>query len=247
MLAFLATHPGQRFNLDQLKDFCRTDAESLKNCIYRFRKKWKSIRNLDQDKCQLIVTVEKDYTLNPKLTIDIDVDHAIEMVKVIEDTADAMTKINLLKQFYNVYRGEFLQGEVTESMVVANARYHYKGIYIEQMNTMLKLMFDAKDYASVTKYAGNILALNPRSVDIHCWRMMALFKLGKLDLMKGAQDNAEEYLDEKEYVLLQNMVEAAVRRETSLDFTRGKYEKIFRAMHMANQRIAGKNPEIVFN
>ena len=67
--------------------------------------------------------------------------------------------------------------------------------------------------------------------------MLALFKLGKLDLMKGAQDNAEQYLDEKEYILLQNMVEAAVRRETSLDFTRGKYELIFQSMHLANKKI----------
>ena len=247
MIAFLAAHPDQKFNLDQLKDICRTDAESLKNYIYRFRKKWKSIRNLDNDKCQLLVTVEKDYTFNPDLAIDIDVNHAVEMVKVIEDTADAVTKINLLKQFYMMYRGDFLQGEITDSMVVANARYHYKGIYIEQMNTMLKLMFDLKDYAGVTKYAGNILALNPRSVDIHCWRMLALFKLGKLDLMKGAQDNAEQYLDEKEYILLQNMVEAAVRRETSLDFTRGKYELIFQSMHLANKKIVGLNPEIAVN
>ncbi len=220
MIAFLATHPEQRFSLEQLKDVCRTDTECLKNYIYRFRKKWKGIRNLDNDAYQLIVTVDKDYMFNPELKIRIDVDYAIDMVKVIEDTADATTKIELLKQFYSTYRGDFMQGEITDSMVVTNARFHYKGIYIEQMNTMLKLMFDAKDYASVTKYAGNILVLNPRSVEIHCWRMMALFKLGKLELMKGAQDSAEEYLDEKEFVLLQNMVESAVRRETSLDFTR---------------------------
>lgn len=247
MIAFLATHPEQRFSLEQLKDVCRTDTECLKNYIYRFRKKWKGIRNLDNDAYQLIVTVDKDYMFNPELKIRIDVDYAIDMVKVIEDTADATTKIELLKQFYSTYRGDFMQGEITDSMVVTNARFHYKGIYIEQMNTMLKLMFDAKDYASVTKYAGNILVLNPRSVEIHCWRMMALFKLGKLELMKGAQDSAEEYLDEKEFVLLQNMVESAVRRETSLDFTRGKYEVIFHSMHMNDGRFVGRNAEYVRN
>lgn len=247
MIAFLATHPEQRFSLEQLKDICRTDTECLKNYIYRFRKKWKGIRNLDNDAYQLIVTVDKDYMFNPELKIRIDVDYAIDMVKVIEDTADATTKIELLKQFYSTYRGDFMQGEITDSMVVTNARFHYKGIYIEQMNTMLKLMFDAKDYASVTKYAGNILVLNPRSVEIHCWRMMALFKLGKLELMKGAQDSAEEYLDEKEFVLLQNMVESAVRRETSLDFTRGKYEVIFHSMHMKDGRFVGRNAEYVRN
>lgn len=247
MIAFLATHPEQRFSLEQLKDVCRTDTECLKNYIYRFRKKWKGIRNLDNDAYQLIVTVDKDYMFNPELKIRIDVDYAIDMVKVIEDTADATTKIELLKQFYSTYRGDFMQGEITDSMVVTNARFHYKGIYIEQMNTMLKLMFDAKDYASVTKYAGNILVLNPRSVEIHCWRMMALFKLGKLELMKGAQDSAEEYLDEKEFVLLQNMVESAVRRETSLDFTRGKYEVIFHSMHMKDGRFVGRNAEYVRN
>lgn len=247
MIAFLATHPEQRFSLEQLKDVCRTDTECLKNYIYRFRKKWKGIRNLDNDAYQLIVTVDKDYMFNPELKIRIDVDYAIDMVKVIEDTADATTKIELLKQFYSTYRGDFMQGEITDSMVVTNARFHYKGIYIEQMNTMLKLMFDAKDYASVTKYAGNILVLNPRSVEIHCWRMMALFKLGKLELMKGAQDSAEEYLDEKEFVLLQNMVESAVRRETSLDFTRGKYEVIFHSMHMKDGRFVGRNAEYARN
>ena len=247
MIAFLATHPEQRFSLEQLKDVCRTDTECLKNYIYRFRKKWKGIRNLDNDAYQLIVTVDKDYMFNPELKIRIDVDYAIDMVKVIEDTADATTKIELLKQFYSTYRGDFMQGEITDSMVVTNARFHYKGIYIEQMNTMLKLMFDAKDYASVTKYAGNILVLNPRSVEIHCWRLMALFKLGKLELMKGAQDSAEEYLDEKEFVLLQNMVESAVRRETSLDFTRGKYEVIFHSMHMKDGRFVGRNAEYARN
>ena len=247
MIAFLATHPEQRFSLEQLKDVCRTDTECLKNYIYRFRKKWKGIRNLDNDAYQLIVTVDKDYMFNPELKIRIDVDYAIDMVKVIEDTVDATTKIELLKQFYSTYRGDFMQGEITDSMVVTNARFHYKGIYIEQMNTMLKLMFDAKDYASVTKYAGNILVLNPRSVEIHCWRMMALFKLGKLELMKGAQDSAEEYLDEKEFVLLQNMVESAVRRETSLDFTRGKYEVIFHSMHMKDGRFVGRNAEYARN
>ena len=118
MIAFLATHPEQRFSLEQLKDVCRTDTECLKNYIYRFRKKWKGIRNLDNDAYQLIVTVDKDYMFNPELKIRIDVDYAIDMVKVIEDTADATTKIELLKQFYSTYRGDFMQGEITDSMVV---------------------------------------------------------------------------------------------------------------------------------
>ena len=72
-------------------------------------------------------------------------------------------------------------------------------------------------------------------------------KVGKLELMKGAQDSAEEYLDEKEFVLLQNMVESAVRRETSLDFTRGKYEVIFHSMHMKDGRFVGRNAEYARN
>ncbi len=182
---------------------------------------------------------------NPDIKIRIDVDYAIEMVKVIEDTADVKTKLELLKQFSAMYRGEFLQGENTDSMVVANARYHYKGIYIEQMSTMLKLMFDAKDYNSVTKYAGDVLTHNPRSVDIHCWRMMALFKLGKLDLMKGAQDNAKEYLDENEFLLLQSMVENAVRRETSLDFNAGKYDVILASMRSKDRNVVVISPELL--
>jgi len=203
LIAFLACNPGKFFSAECLNSKYEGDKEvSWADLIYKFRIKWKNARNLEDDNHQLIITTEKGYGFNPKLNIITDVALAEEMMHTIDDSSDVLAKIELLRRFHALFHGEFMGSTFTRNAFIRENRLHYKMKYIEKMEVFLKLLCVQGDYSGAEGYCNDILKVYPDSADIHFWRIVALYRQGAIDSVKGIDENLRDVMDERAYAIL---------------------------------------------
>ena len=160
--------------------------------IYKFRMKWKNARNLDDDGLQLILTTEKGYGINPALQVIVDVILAEELMRAIDDASDKLAKIELLRKFHALFQGEFMGTTFTRNSFIRENRLHYKLKYVEKMEVLMKLLIEQGDYNGAAGYCNDILKVYPDCVDIHFWRIVALYKQGYIDSVREIDENLRE-------------------------------------------------------
>lgn len=203
LIAFLACNPGKFFSAECLNSKYEGDKDvSWADLIYKFRIKWKNARNLDDDNHQLILTTEKGYGFNPNLNIITDVSLAEDRMRAIDDSADVLAKLELLRKFHALFRGEFMGSTFTRNAFIRENRIHYKLKYIEKMEVFMKLLCLQGDYSGAEGYCNDILKVYPDSADIHFWRIVALYKQGHIDSVKGIDENLRDVMDERAYSIL---------------------------------------------
>ena len=203
LIAFLACNPGKFFSAECLNSKYEGDKDvSWADLIYKFRIKWKNARNLDDDNHQLILTTEKGYGFNPKLKIITDVSLAEELMHAIDDSSDVLAKLELLRKFHALFHGEFMGSTFTRNAFIRENRLHYKLKYIEKMEVFMKLLCLQGDYIGAEGYCNDILKVYPDSADIHFWRIVALYKQGHIDSVKGIDENLRDVMDERAYSIL---------------------------------------------
>lgn len=203
LIAFLACNPGKFFSAECLNSKYESEKDiSWADLIYKFRIKWKNARNLEDDTLQLILTTEKGYGLNPKLNIITDVGLAEDLMRVIDDTADRLAKIELLRKFHALFHGEFMGNSFTRNAFIRENRLHYRLKFIEKMESFMKLLCAQGNYSSMEGYCNDILKYYPKSADIHFWRIVALTKQGSMDAVKEIDENLKELLDEQSHAIL---------------------------------------------
>lgn len=203
LIAFLACNPGKFFSAECLNSKYEGDKDvSWADLIYKFRIKWKNARNLDDDNHQLILTTEKGYGFNPKLKIITDVSLAEELMHAIDDSSDVLAKLELLRKFHVLFHGEFMESTFTRNAFIRENRLHYKLKYIEKMEVFMKLLCLQGDYSGAEGYCNDILKVYPDSADIHFWRIVALYKQGHIDSVKGIDENLRDVMDERAYSIL---------------------------------------------
>ena len=189
LIAFLACNMGKYFPAEYLNTKYEGEKDvSWADLIYKFRMKWKNVRNLDDDGLQLILTTEKGYGINPALQVIVDVILAEELMCAIDDASDRLAKIELLRKFHALFQGEFMGTTFTRNSFIRENRLHYKLKYIEKMEVLMKL--------------NDILKVYPDCVDIHFWRIVALYKQGYIDSVREIDENLRELLDERTYSIL---------------------------------------------
>ena len=211
LIAFLSCNKGKYFSSEYLNSKYEGEKDiSWADLIYKFRMKWKNARNLEGDGLQLILTTEKGYGINPKLEVITDVELAEEMVRAIDDTSDKLAKIELLRKFNSLFRGEFMGNALARNAFMRENRLHYKLKYIEKMETFMKLLYVQGDYNGVAGYCNNILKVYPKSADIQFWRIMALYKLGAIGSVKDVDDILKEVMDERSYGILSRRLQLAL-------------------------------------
>ena len=203
LITYLALHPGRAFCLEQLNDIYECKNSSWKNQIYRFRTKWKTARGSDADDLKLIETTDHGYRLNQHLRINVDVENVIELMKTMEDTIDPNTKIEMLRKFLHMYRGELLAGDSLDCMLIDEQRLLYRTMFVEKMDMLLNCLYMKRDYLSVIRYSVDILKLSPKNLDVYAWRIAAYKRLGKKVLVKENYDNICKSLDEEEQLILE--------------------------------------------
>lgn len=203
LIAFFACNPGKFFSAECLNSKYEGEKDiSWADLIYKFRIKWKNARNLDGDNHQLILTTEKGYGFNPNLNIITDVSLAEDMMRAIDDSSDILAKLELLRKFHALFRGEFMGSMFTRNAFIRENKLHYKLKYIEKMEVFMKLLCLQGDYSGAEGYCNDILKVFPDSADIHFWRIVALYKQGHIDSVKGIDENLRDVMDERAYSIL---------------------------------------------
>lgn len=203
LIAFLACNMGKYFPAEYLNTKYEGEKDvSWADLIYKFRMKWKNARNLDDDGLQLILTTEKGYGINPALQVIVDVILAEELMRAIDDASDKLAKIELLRKFHALFQGEFMGTTFTRNSFIRENRLHYKLKYIEKMEVLMKLLIEQGDYTGAAGYCNDILKVYPDCVDIHFWRIVALYKQGYIDSVREIDENLGELLDERTYSIL---------------------------------------------
>ena len=203
LIAFLVCNPGKFFSAECLNSKYEGDKDvSWADLIYKFRIKWKNARNSADENKQLILTTEKGYGINPKLNIITDVSVAEEMMRAIDDSSDVLAKIELLRKYHALFQGQFMGNTFSRNAFIRENRLHYKLKYIEKMEVFMRLLCAQGDYSGAAGYCYDILKLYPDSVDIHFWRIVALYKQGCIDSVKGIDENLRDLLDERTYSIL---------------------------------------------
>ena len=76
---------------------------------------------MDDDGLQLILTTEKGYGINPALQVIVDVILAEELMRAIDDASDRLAKIELLRKFHALFRGEFMGTTFTRNSFIKPA------------------------------------------------------------------------------------------------------------------------------
>lgn len=202
LIAYLALHPGKAFCLEQLNDVYECKNSSWKNQIYRFRTKWKQARGTDEDSLQLIETTDHGYRINQNLNINVDVENVIELMKTIEDTTDIYSKIELLKRFLIMYRGELLGRDSIDCLMINEQRLLYRVMFSEKMDLFLRSLYLQCDYNAVIGFSHDILKVYPKNIDVYAWRISAYKMLEKITLCKDTYRHLCESLDEDEIQIL---------------------------------------------
>lgn len=137
-----------------------------------------------------------------------DYEQADAMIKTIDDTSSNTSKEEMLKRFHALYRGEFMQQEDDDVVLIRDLRLYYKKKYLEKIIELVKLLYCKGDYMSAEKYASSALKSYSESVDMYAWTIACLRKLGRGDFAKGTIDLATKNLDTEEMELLKQKLES---------------------------------------
>lgn len=211
LIAYLALNPGKAVSAERLNDLYGDKVGSWKNLVYRFRVKWKNVRMTENDDYQLIITNDRGYILNPDMEINVDVNNVIELLKTIEDTVDVDAKIEMLRKFMTMYRGEFMQDETMDNYFIEEKRNLYNTTFMAKMDYLLELLYNQRKYDSLIAYSLDILNIYPGSLNTYAWRVSAFRQQGQMDLMKATLNAANSLLDEDEQEMLAEKIESIAK------------------------------------
>jgi len=206
LIAYLAMHDKKTVSAEKLTELYGEKVGAWKNLVYRFRTKWKNARMLDMDEYQLIVTNEKGYTLNPNLEIFVDANHVSEMMKTIEDAGDKQAKLEMLRRFMAMYRGEFLQEETYDNLFIQEYQSLFNVTFVSKMDMLLEILYSRGQLDALIGYSHDILTIYPGSVNVYAWRISAFRARGQMDLAKETFKKAKLIFDEEELKMLTEKV-----------------------------------------
>lgn len=221
-VAYMTVYSGRTFTKDKLSSvyFNGSDTACWTDIIYKFRLKCREMRPMiEHELCDLIDTYNSGYGLSQKLNITSDVGYFEQMLKIIDDTGKTESKIEVLKDFFAKFQGDFLPGE-TECEWILTTRQDYRRRYLEKMNLLLQLLFDKREYTSVIRYSTDLLKRFPHSVEIRYWLVSALWELREPDVVKNAIDAAKEILMDHEWSMFTEMLHQQHKDTFAVNFIR---------------------------
>lgn len=207
LIAFLAINKGRAFGAEQLNDAYDSDKNiSWRDIVYKFRTKWKNERQLGNDKYQLVVTTDKGYTLNPELSIDMDLNYADELLKAVDDATDSKAKFELLTKCFNAFCGDFMVSIHDECAIMANYRMNYRRRFLDKMDQYMDLLYRQNDYEAIVRKTSKLLEYFPRNLDLLFWNVMALLQQHKYGIVKSHTEDFQKMLDNEECKMLHERV-----------------------------------------
>lgn len=165
----------------------------MKNLAFRLQNAFRDISD-----ARLLVSTSQGYQLNPELNIMTDMEKFEEYWLKAQTAFTLQTKIELLESAADLYRGNIFASAGSEHWLMPHEiAYKYKclGIYAE----LMKIYFEAQNYANVQYYAALALKIEPANVDAYYWMIRSMKQKDSLAMAKGEMKMAEHVLTENEY------------------------------------------------
>lgn len=185
--------------------------KNLRTLIFRLRQAFNLVSNH-----QLIETTNSGYRFNPNLHIMTDLQLFDQYWDMAQQTGSTSSKVEILKQAINLYKGKVLASAESEHWIMLTAS-HYELRYHGVVNELLKLLEDAKDYQNLYKYAAQSLTIAPGNVKAHYWLIVAMFNLGADEMADAQLEESRRVLTEEEYYdLTQSLKQARITEPSNL-------------------------------
>ena len=186
-----------------------TPGKNLRTLIFRLRQAFDLV-----SKRQLIETTSSGYRFNPDLHIMTDIQLFDQYWDMAHQTGATSSKVEILKQAFNLYKGKVLASAESEHWIMLTAS-HYELRYQGVVNELLKLLEDAKDYQNLYKYAAQSLTISPENVKAHYWLIVAMFNLGADEMADTQLEESRRILTDAEYYELTQALKKARITEPS--------------------------------
>lgn len=168
-------------------------SKKVKALVYRLNLQLK-----DMLSDRLIVSTKYGYQLNPELNIITDIQQFEKLWLESQAALSTEAKKELLKKIVEIYKGTILSSASGEHwLTLSETNYHSK--YLGSTNELLKIFFEAHDYKDIQKYASQSLVLDSANKEAYLWLILAMDKLGSVEMAKGELRTAEKVLIDEEY------------------------------------------------
>lgn len=173
---------------------------NIRALIFRLRQSF----GLISDK-QLVETTPSGYRFNPNLRIMTDLQQFDQNWSAVQKTMAVYSKVELLKQTIDLYKGEVLVSAADEHWLMPTAS-HYKLRYNGMVRELLKVLADQKDFHNLHKYAAQVLTVEPTNVPAHYWLIFSMMNMGADELAKTQIEMARSSLTDEEFYELTEML-----------------------------------------
>lgn len=173
---------------------------NLRVLIFRLRQAFSLISSE-----QLIESSTNGYYFNPHLRIMTDLQQFDQNWNAVQKTMAVSSKVELLKQTIDLYKGDVLMSAAGEHWLMPTAS-HYKLRYEGMSNELLRVLAEQKDFHNLNKYAAQILNAEPENVNAYYWQIYSMCNMGAEGLAKTALEMARTHLIDEEYYELTERV-----------------------------------------
>ncbi|MCF0158838.1 MAG: hypothetical protein HUJ83_10045 [Veillonella sp.] len=203
VIAYLAMNPDRCISTKELNDvYFNKDGETdWRYCICRFKTKY-SAAHPEHDKYPLIIGSKCGYRFNPELSVVTDIDSSRNYLKIIEDTTDMSTKLELLCKWPGQFKGVFLQNTALDCSWVSERRTAWDIDYQKYVGELITLLMEHFEYDSAEKYADSVLTMYPANGELYYAKLVAEMKRRDLNALGGTLQLAARNLEKEERAVL---------------------------------------------
>ncbi len=173
---------------------------NLRSTLYRLRNMFDLLFEGD-----LIVTSKTGYRINPDIRIHTDFEHFEKLCTSITPSMPKEIKISILKEAVEIYDGKLFPSGDGELWLISYVM-HYRMMYLDAVQKLMKLLNVAGDYQTMQNYAMMAVQVEPDNLKFIYWLVIALRENGAVDMMKKHLDSARSRLLEEEYRELERML-----------------------------------------
>ncbi len=177
---------------------------NLRSTLYRLRNMFDLLFEGD-----LIVTSKTGYRINPDVKIHTDCERFEQLCTSITPFTPKENQIAILKEAVEIYDGRLFPSGDGELWLISYTM-HYRTMYFEAVQKLMKLLNETGDYQTMQNYAMMAVQVEPDNLKFIYWLVVALRENGAVEMMKKHLDTAKACLLEEEYRELERMLGIAI-------------------------------------
>ena len=179
--------------------------KNIRALIFRLRQSFGLISEY-----QLVETTPNGYRFNPDLHIMTDLQMFEKNWSTVQKTIAISSKVELLKQTVDLYKGEVLLSAAGEHWLIPTVSY-FNLRYESVVNELLRVLSEQGDYHNLHKYAVQVLNIEPANKTAHYWLIYSMCQTGGEEFAKTQVEVARSTLNSEDfYELVESLKKISV-------------------------------------